>query len=214
MIELKTRAEQFLKSIQAEGERQCAAIRRKTDTEVTQSLAAAREEEQARAARTIAFETARAKTQANRALSAARAEARAALTARRQALTDGVFADAEARLAAFTATADYAAWLQASAADLAARLGQGTVLYARRCPRAARCSRTIPSAWAACAPKTAPPTWRRTIRFPPAWRPSAAGFWKMRASRSSCKGESICKPINCTASTARSSPCAAAPPFR
>ena len=64
MIELKTRAEQFLKSIQAEGERQCAAIRRKTDTEVTQSLAAAREEEQARAARTIAFETARAKTQA------------------------------------------------------------------------------------------------------------------------------------------------------
>ena len=98
MIELKTRAEQFLKSIQAEGERQCAAIRRKTDTEVTQSLAA---------------------------------EARAALTARRQALTDGVFADAEARLAAFTATADYAAWLQASAADLAARLGQGTVLYAR-----------------------------------------------------------------------------------
>ena len=130
MIELKTRAEQFLKSIQAEGERQCAAIRRKTDTEVTQSLAA-REEEQARAARTIAFETARAKTQANRALSAARAEARAALTARRQALTDGVFADAEARLAAFTATADYAAWLQASAADLAARLGQGTVLYAR-----------------------------------------------------------------------------------
>ena len=74
MIELKTRAEQFLKSIQAEGERQCAAIRRKTDTEVTQSLAAAREEEQARAARTIAFETARAKTQANRALSAARAK--------------------------------------------------------------------------------------------------------------------------------------------
>ena len=131
MIELKTRAEQFLKSIQAEGERQCAAIRRKTDTEVTQSLAAAREEEQARAARTIAFETARAKTQANRALSAARAEARAALTARRQALTDGVFDDAEARLAACTATADYAAWLQASAADLAARLGQGTVLYAR-----------------------------------------------------------------------------------
>ena len=55
MIELKTRAEQFLKSIQAEGERQCAAIRRKTDTEVTQSLAAAREEEQARAARTIPF---------------------------------------------------------------------------------------------------------------------------------------------------------------
>src|SRR5699024_3461016 len=98
MIELKTRAEQFLRSIQAEGERQCAAIRAKTDTEVTQSLAAAREEEQARAARTIAFETARAKTQANRALSAARAEARAALTARRQALTDGVFADAEARL--------------------------------------------------------------------------------------------------------------------
>ena len=79
MIELKTRAEQFLRSIQAEGERQCAAIRAKTDAEVTESLSAARREEQARADRTIAFETARAKTQANRTLSAARSEARTAL---------------------------------------------------------------------------------------------------------------------------------------
>ena len=45
MIELKTRAEQFLRSIQAEGERQCAAIRAKTDAEVTESLSAARREE-------------------------------------------------------------------------------------------------------------------------------------------------------------------------
>ena len=45
MIELKTRAEQFLKSIQAEGERECAAIREKTDTEVRETLSAARSEE-------------------------------------------------------------------------------------------------------------------------------------------------------------------------
>ena len=131
MIELKTRAEQFLKSIQAEGERQCAAIRSQTEAEVSSALAAARREEQARADRTIAFEAARAKTQANRTLSAARSQARAALAQRRQALADGVFAEAEARLADFTATQDYAAWLQAGAAELAARLGAGTVLYAR-----------------------------------------------------------------------------------
>lgn len=131
MIELKTRAEQFLKSIQAEGERQCAAIRAKTDAEVTESLSATRKEEQARADRTIAFETARAKTQANRTLSAARSEARTALAARRTQLADSVFADAQARLADFTKTEAYAAWLQNSAAALAARLGQGTVLYAR-----------------------------------------------------------------------------------
>lgn len=131
MIELKTRAEQFLKSIQAEGERQCAAIRAKTDAEVTESLSATRKEEQARADRTIAFETARAKTQANRTLSAARSEARTALATRRTQLADSVFADAQASLADFTKTEAYAAWLQNSAAGLAARLGQGTVLYAR-----------------------------------------------------------------------------------
>lgn len=131
MIELKTRAEQFLRSIQAEGERQCAAIRAKTDAEVTESLSAARREEQARADRTIAFETARAKTQANRTLSAARSEARTALAERRARLADDIFAEAAARLADFAKGESYAAWLQASAADLAARLGEGTVLYAR-----------------------------------------------------------------------------------
>ena len=102
MIELKTRAEQFLKSIQAEGERECAAIREKTDTEVRETLSAAKAEEQARADRTVAFEASRAKTQANRALSAARAEARASLAARRQALADEAFAAAAEKLRAFT----------------------------------------------------------------------------------------------------------------
>ena len=128
MIELKTRAEQFLKSIQAEGERECAAIREKTDTEVRETLSAAKAEEQARA---VAFEASRAKTQANRALSAARAEARASLAARRQALADEAFAAAAEKLRAFTESEDYTAWLQAEAKTLAGRLGQGTVLYAR-----------------------------------------------------------------------------------
>lgn len=131
MIELKARAEQFLKSIQAEGERECAAIRQKTETEVRETLSAAKAEEQARADRTVAFEASRAKTQANRALSAARAEARAALAAHRQALADEAFAAAADQLRAFTAGADYAAWLQAEAKALADRLGAGTVLYAR-----------------------------------------------------------------------------------
>ena len=129
MIELKTRAEQFLKSIQAEGERECAAIREKT--EVRETLSAAKAEEQARADRTVAFEASRAKTQANRALSAARAEARASLAARRQALADEAFAAAAEKLRAFTGSEDYTAWLQAEAKTLAGRLGQGTVLYAR-----------------------------------------------------------------------------------
>ena len=131
MIELKTRAEQFLKSIQAEGERECAAIREKTDTEVRETLSAAKAEEQARADRTVAFEASRAKTQANRALSAARAEARAALAARRQALADEAFAAAAEKLRAFTEGEDYTAWLQAEAKTLAGRLGQGTVLNTR-----------------------------------------------------------------------------------
>ena len=144
MIELKTRAEQFLRSIQAEGERQCAAIRAKTDAEVTESLSAARREEQARADRTIAFETARAKTQANRTLSAARSEARTALAERRARLADDIFAEAAARLADFAKGESYAAWLHASAADLAARLGEGTVLYAR--PADCPLLKTLPDA--------------------------------------------------------------------
>ena len=131
MLELNVRAEQFLASIRAEGERQCAEIREKTDAEVEAALSEAQKTEAARAESTVAFETARAKTQANRALSAARTEARGALAKRRAELADAVFAKAQQKLADFTRTDDYGPWLRASAAALAKRLGEGTVLYAR-----------------------------------------------------------------------------------
>lgn len=131
MIELNQRAEQFLDSIRAEGEKSCAAIQAETARQVNETLAATRAAEQARAARTIKFETERARTQANRDLSAARMAARAALTGQRQALADSVFADAKQKLADFAASKAYAAWLGRSAAVLRARMGEGATLYAR-----------------------------------------------------------------------------------
>lgn len=131
MLELNVRAEEFLASIRAEGERQCADIRVKTDAEVEAALSEAQKTEAARAESTVAFETARAKTQANRALSAARTQARGELAARRAQLADAVFAKAQQKLADFTRTAEYGPWLCASAAALAKRLGEGAVLYAR-----------------------------------------------------------------------------------
>ena len=131
MLELNVRAEEFLASIRAEGERQCAEIRVKTDAEVEAALSEAQKTEAARAESTVAFETARAKTQANRALSAARTPARGELAARRAQLADAVFAQAQQKLADFTRTAEYGPWLRESAAALAKRLGAGTVLYAR-----------------------------------------------------------------------------------
>lgn len=131
MLELKARAQQFLASIKAEGERQCADIRQKTDAEIEAALAEVKKTEAARAESTVAFETARARTQANRALSAARTEARAALAARRAALADETFAAARAKLADFTRTDAYGPWLRQSAAALAQRLGEGTVIRAR-----------------------------------------------------------------------------------
>lgn len=131
MLELNVRAEEFLASIRAEGERQCAEIRVKTDAEVEAALSEAQKTEAARAESTVAFETARAKTQANRALSAARTQARGELAARRAQLADAVFAKAQQKLADFTRTAEYGPWLRESAAALAKRLGAGTVLYAR-----------------------------------------------------------------------------------
>ena len=102
MLELNVRAEEFLASIRAEGERQCAEIRVKTDAEVEAALSEAQKTEAARAESTVAFETARAKTQANRALSAARTQARGELAARRAQLADAVFAKAQQKLADFT----------------------------------------------------------------------------------------------------------------
>lgn len=131
MLELNVRAEEFLASIRAEGERQCADIRVKTDAEVEAALSEAQKTEAARAESTVAFETARAKTQANRSLSAARTQARGELAARRAQLADAVFAKAQQKLADFTRTAEYGPWLCASAAALSKRLGEGTVLYAR-----------------------------------------------------------------------------------
>lgn len=131
MIELNERATQFLEDIHAEGERACAAVRAETDEQVAQVLKQTSETEQAKAARTAQFEAQRARTQANRSLSATRMQVRAALAQRRAALADSVFADAQQRLRAFTATPDYAAWLQNAAAELAQRLGAGTTIFAR-----------------------------------------------------------------------------------
>lgn len=131
MIELNDRADQFLHSILAEGEKSCAAIRAETDKQVEDTLAAAAKQEQARAARVAAFEKERAQTAANRALSEAGTQVRTTLAQRRSRLAADVFTEVGAKLAAFTATPDYAPWLCQSAAKLCAKLGQGTALYAR-----------------------------------------------------------------------------------
>ena len=72
MNELDTRAERFLESIRAEGEAACAAIRTETDAEIDRQLDEARQAQQAKAEHTLHFETERARTRANRELSAAR----------------------------------------------------------------------------------------------------------------------------------------------
>lgn len=135
MNELDTRAERFLESIRAEGEAACAAIRTETDAEIDRQLDEARQAQQAKAEHTLHFETERARTRANRELSAARMQARAKLAAQRQQIAADTFAAARTQLAAFAAGKDYAAWLQASAAALVETMGEtmgesGT-LYAR-----------------------------------------------------------------------------------
>ena len=104
MNELDTRAGRFLDSIRAEGEAACAAIKEETE---------------------------RARTRANRDLSAARMAARATLAAQRQQIADETFAKAKAQLADFAASDKYAAWLQTEAAALAEALGEGAQLAAR-----------------------------------------------------------------------------------
>ena len=79
--------------------------------------------------RTLRFETERAKTRANRDLSAARMAARATLAA--QKIADETFSKAREQLAAFVAGKDYAAWLQKEAASLAETLGENAKITAR-----------------------------------------------------------------------------------
>ncbi|MFR8969403.1 MAG: V-type ATP synthase subunit E family protein [Gemmiger sp.] len=109
MNELDTRAERFLESIRAEGEAACAAIRTETDAEIDRQLDEARQAQQAKAEHTLHFETERARTRANRELSAARMQARAKLAAQRQQIAADTFAAARTQLAAFAAGKDYAA---------------------------------------------------------------------------------------------------------
>lgn len=131
MIELDNRAVQFLESIRSEGERSVEAVRSETDTQIAAELEKTRAAEKARADKTLQYEANRADVQANRALSTAREQTRARLSTRRGELADTVFAEAKAALVQFTAGPDYAPWLCQSAAELAAKLGAGTVLYAR-----------------------------------------------------------------------------------
>ena len=104
MNELDTRAERFLESIRAEGEAACAAIRTETDAEIDRQLDEARQAQQAKAEHTLHFETERARTRANRELSAARMQARAKLAAQRQQIAADAFAAARTQLATFAAS--------------------------------------------------------------------------------------------------------------
>ena len=131
MNELDTRAERLLESIRAEGEAACAAIRTETDAEIDRQLDEARQAQQAKAEHTLHFETERARTRANRELSAARMQARAKLAAQRQQIAADAFAAARTQLATFAAGKDYAAWLVKSAAALAETMGESSTLYAR-----------------------------------------------------------------------------------
>ena len=127
MNELDTRAERFLESIRAEGEAACAAIREETERAINSQLDETRRTENTRVERTLRFETERAKTRANRDLSAARAT----LAAQRQKIADETFSKAREQLAAFVAGKDYAAWLQKEAASLAETLGENAKITAR-----------------------------------------------------------------------------------
>lgn len=81
--------------------------------------------------RTLRFETERARTRANRDLSAARMAARAKLADQRQKIADETFAKAREQLAAFAAGDGYAAWLQGETAALAEALGENANLSVR-----------------------------------------------------------------------------------
>ena len=140
MNELDTRAERFLESIRAEGEAACAAIHEETEQEISSQLDATRKAENARVERTLHFETERARTRANRDLSAARMAARATLADQRQKIADETFAEARSQLAAFAAGDEYAAWLQNEAAALAEALGENANSPPAR--RICRCCKT------------------------------------------------------------------------
>ena len=85
----------------------------------------------ARVERTLRFETERARTRANRDLSAARMAARATLADQRQKIADETFAETRSQLVAFVAGDKYAAWLQNEAAALAEALGENANIAAR-----------------------------------------------------------------------------------
>jgi V/A-type H+-transporting ATPase subunit E len=129
-IELNRRVEQFLAAIRGEGAQSCADIRSKAEAEIDAALAEARNKEKAKAEETERFEAQRAEAQRNRRMSEGRASLRAELARQRDTLQKEVFAAAEQKLADFAQTSEYAAWLQKSAATIAARLGACT-LYAR-----------------------------------------------------------------------------------
>jgi vacuolar-type H+-ATPase subunit E/Vma4 len=130
-IDLNRQVEQFLATIREEGAKSCAEIEAKTEAEAEAALADATARETKRADEAIRVATARATAQGNRQMSEGRAALRAELAAQRDALQKDVFALARAKLAAFTQSADYAAWLQKSADTIAAALGKGCTLYAR-----------------------------------------------------------------------------------
>ena len=106
-------------------------IREETEREISSQLDATRKAENARVERTLHFETERARTRANRDLSAARMAARATLADQRQKIADETFAEARSQLVAFAAGDKYAAWLQNEAAALAEALGENANIAAR-----------------------------------------------------------------------------------
>ena len=203
MNELDTRAERFLESIRAEGEAACAAIRTETDAEIDRQLDEARQAQQAKAEHTLHFETERARTRANRELSAARMQARAKLAAQRQQIAADTFAAARTQLAAFAAGKDYAAWLVKPVLPPWPRPWARAAPCTPAPPTCPCCRASCPpvwpwlpmtpSPWAACALPTPPPAWLPMIRWKPAWTPSTTGSCRTQGWRSRFEGQSYGK---------------------
>lgn len=131
MTNNEKKAEQFIRSINAQADKQYNSIKRETDEYVASELRKARIAAKAAAKNAAKLETSKLSEQSNTDSYKSRTQLIMHIIEKRNSITDEVFSKAENRIREFADSEDYLPFLKKSVQSIVSAIGEDTVIFIR-----------------------------------------------------------------------------------
>ncbi len=131
MLNQNDKIERFSEIINKNALAQCKKIEKQTEKFRKEQLQELENKSKAELQNRLGYEAQRIKTQTGSKISALNAESKKHLAGKREEITSAVFEKVKEKLASFTKTAEYEAFLQKSVSALAEEIGKNAIIYVR-----------------------------------------------------------------------------------